>query len=353
MQRNSCYKTLLRVTAYVLILILSNCQVENQIHNTDALSAHEIKKAESKLLHGCQGTAFSDEISSLKCTTPQLPLVKQLHLFLDDPGCIRFGGRIHNRRVDDATKFPYLLPKQHQLTRLIVRDAHEHHKHSSGNATVAHIHYKFWILVVSFIVRTCVRYRRANGKPYSSPDPLPLPTSIQQQRRQSIYLLIYVCHYQSYALRSCHQHINWFKFLQAFRRVVSQKSLTQLIISDNATTFQSASAHMKTMFESTAVRDTFTNLGTDWQFISKRVSWYGEWWERLVGLSKAALKKIVGRAYLSLETLQTVVTEIETIMNDCPLTYVSTNTDDPETLTPAHFVYGRRITAWVREPVGT
>ena len=50
-------------------------------------------------------------------------------------------------------------------------------------------------------------------------------------------------------------------FLQAFRRFVSRKSLPKLIISDNATTFQSASTYLKTFFDSTSVRDTFANMG--------------------------------------------------------------------------------------------
>ena len=81
-------------------------------------------------------------------------------------------------------------------------------------------------------------------------------------------------------------------FLQAFRRFVSRKSLPKLIISDNAMTFQSASTYLKTFFDSTSVRDTFANMGIGWQFIPKRAPWYGGWWERLIGLTKTALKKI-------------------------------------------------------------
>ena len=134
-------------------------------------------------------------------------------------------------------------------------------------------------------------------------------------------------------------------FLQAFRRFASRKSLPKLIISDNALAFCSASTCLKTIFESTSVRKAFANMGIDWQFIPKRAPWYGGWWERLIGLTKSTLKKIIGRAYLSLETLQTVVTEIETIMNDRPLTYISSSLDDPEPLTPTHLLYGRRITS--------
>lgn len=67
--------------------------------------------------------------------------------------------------------------------------------------------------------------------------------------------------------------------------------------------------------------------------------------EEPIVLNKTTLKNIIGRAYRSLETLQTVVTEIESIMNDRPLMRVSTNLDDPEPSIPAHLLYGRRITS--------
>ena len=38
-------------------------------------------------------------------------------------------------------------------------------------------------------------------------------------------------------------------------------------------------------------------------------------------------------------------TEIEGVMNDRPLTYVTSDSADPDPLTPAHLLYGRRITA--------
>ena len=97
------------------------------------------------------------------------------------------------------------------------------------------------------------------------------------------------------------------------------------------------------MFESLRVRDHLTNAGVDWQFIPERAPWYGGWWERLIGITKRTLKKILGRALVDLETLQTVVTEVESILNDRPLTYVSSSLEDPEPLTPAHLISGRKI----------
>ena len=42
-----------------------------------------------------------------------------------------------------------------------------------------------------------------------------------------------------------------------------------------------------------------------------------------------------------LEALQTLVVEIEAVLNDRPLTYLSADIDDPEPLTPSHLLYGR------------
>ena len=38
-----------------------------------------------------------------------------------------------------------------------------------------------------------------------------------------------------------------------------------------------------------------------------------------------------------------MVVEIEAVLNDRPLTYTSSDVDDPQPLTPAHLLYGRKI----------
>jgi len=79
------------------------------------------------------------------------------------------------------------------------------------------------------------------------------------------------------------------------------------------------------------------------EFIPKWGSWYGGFSERLIGLTKQAIKKTLGRTFVSLLVLETAVVEIESILNHWPLTYVSTDVGDPKPLTPAHLMYVRRI----------
>ncbi|XP_069105792.1 uncharacterized protein [Argopecten irradians] len=68
-----------------------------------------------------------------------------------------------------------------------------------------------------------------------------------------------------------------------------------------------------------------------------------DFWERLIGLTKNCLRKVLGRAYVNYDLLMTVITEIEAILNDRPLTYIGADVTELSPLTPSHLLYGRRI----------
>jgi hypothetical protein len=115
------------------------------------------------------------------------------------------------------------------------------------------------------------------------------------------------------------------------------------MISDNASTYLSAADELRALFNSQALHDSLSKRGVEWQFIPKRAPWFGGFWERLIGLTKTTLEKILGRTYINLEGLQTIIVEIEAVLNDRPITYVTSEADDPEPLTPSHLLYGRRV----------
>jgi len=68
----------------------------------------------------------------------------------------------------------------------------------------------------------------------------------------------------------------------------------------------------------------------------RRILWEIDW------LTKMAFKKTLGRAHINLITLQTVVSEVEAMLNDRPLTHISDDITDPKPLTPAHLLHGQR-----------
>ena len=133
-------------------------------------------------------------------------------------------------------------------------------------------------------------------------------------------------------------------FLQAFCRFVSRKSLPSVMISDNASMFESAAEELRKLFISRELVEALIARGVRWNFIPKRAPWYGGFWERLIGMTKTVARKVLGRSFITLESLQTLVVEIEAVLNDRPLTYQSADITDPEPLTPSHLLYGRRIT---------
>ena len=114
------------------------------------------------------------------------------------------------------------------------------------------------------------------------------------------------------------------------------------MISDNASTYLAAVEEIKELFESSNLREALERQHVTWSFVPKPAPWYGGLWEPLVGLTKQAVKKTLGRTFVTFQILETVVVEVEGMLNDRPLTYVSSNIPDSKPLTPAHLIYGRR-----------
>jgi hypothetical protein len=105
------------------------------------------------------------------------------------------------------------------------------------------------------------------------------------------------------------------------------------MVSDNASTYQSAAEELILLFNSAELETNLSKRGIQWKFIPKRAPSYGGFWERLIGLTKNSLKKVLGKANVTLEELQTISSETEAILNDRPLTHVSSELEDAEPLT--------------------
>ena len=91
------------------------------------------------------------------------------------------------------------------------------------------------------------------------------------------------------------------------------------MISDNASTYQSAADELTKLFDSSQLTSELGNRGIQWKFIPERAPWYGGFWERLIGLTKLSLKKVLGKTSIALDELQTIFAEIEAVLNDRPL----------------------------------
>ena len=315
-ERYSSLQKLLAVTAYVLRFI--NIIRQRVSTNMKHLTTIELAKANIKWLHAVQHEAFFAEISNLKSQSPRLPLVRQLRLFLDEDQLIRCGGRIHNAPLSELTKFPYLLPSKHRFTNLVISQAHVMQHHSGVNSTLTTIRQQYWIPSgrqrVRSLLRKCVICRKTTGKAYTTPDPPPLVkcrvnktqsfevtgvdfTSALYVRGREGELKVYICLFTCAVSRAIHLEIvlelSLECFLQAFRRFVSQRSLPRLLLSDNASTYLAAAEELQKLLSSAALKEDLSRRGVEWRFIPKRAPWFGGFWERLIALTKSALKKVL------------------------------------------------------------
>ena len=119
---------------------------------------------------------------------------------------------------------------------------------------------------------------------------------------------VYVCLFTCTVTRAVHLEIVTDlitkNFLQAFRRFSSRKSLPAVMISNNASTYLAAADELEELFSSESLLVALSRKGVTWRFIPKRAPWFGGFWERLIGLTKAFIKKVLGRSYVSLLNLQ-------------------------------------------------
>ena len=367
--RYSTLTKLLGVTAYVLRFIRNLRKLEPK--DVGPLSAKERHHALKKWIKTCQALTYPNEIANLTShSRTRLLLVRQLRLFLDSDGFLRCGGKIHNAPMDDSAKFPYLLPPSHPLTKLIIQDTHVKQLHSGVNATVTALRQTFWITSirqhVRKLLRHCVTCRKLEGTAFRAPDPAPLPKLRVQEappfavtgvdfagplyvQSDNGEIKSYICLFTCAVTRAVHLEVvpdlTEKSFLQAFRRFSSRKSLPLVMISDNASTYLASAETLSQLFQSPSLKEVFSRQGIEWKFIPKRAPWYGGFWERLIGLTKRAIKKTLGRASITLMELQTLIVEVEATLNDRPITYVSSDIGDEEPLTPSHLLYGRRITS--------
>ncbi|GFR03210.1 DUF5641 domain-containing protein [Trichonephila clavata] len=91
----------------------------------------------------------------------------------------------------------------------------------------------------------------------------------------------------------------------------------------------------------------YAQNGITWRFIAPRAGAmkYLGWWERLIGIVKQCLRKLLGRALLDEESLSIVLIGIEAALNSQPLVYAEESDDNSAALTRAHLLTGRKLTA--------
>ena len=342
-----------------------------------AISPEERESALLRWVRVLQNKYAAEEMTAFKMNK-LTQRCRQLDLFMDEKGILRIGSRLQRR---PGYKSPIFLPKEAaHFVRLIIRDAH-HRKLCAGAKSLAvHIAATFWIPGLHFRIKRltkspgfCARCSLVSGKPLRQPAMAPLPldritisapfnavgvdyfgpvTAIDPKTRdvRKYHVALFTCpatraiHLElvhSQSVESCYMAIT--RFLA--RRGQGSSGWT----SDNGKYFVAARDCMKAMFgthDESRTTKAFEDLlsflsdyGFEWQTYPERAPFWGGFIERLVALVKFHLRRVLWRVALNAEELQTVLCDIENLVNSRPLGSPSSDAKDAPPIRPIDFLH--------------
>lgn len=361
---------LYRVTAWTLRFV-NNAKCVNA-KRLGPLSAEELENAERFWVKSVQDKHYSEDVALLKSG---LPIRKESSLYklnpgLDESGLLCLKGRLQYASLENQERHPWILPARERLTELLVMDAHHKMKHLGVGSTITEIRQKFWIIkgrqFVKSVIKGCLTCKRFSVRPGQC-EFAPLPADrVQESKPFSIigcdfagplyvkddlekrYILLFTCAVTRAVHIELVNSLSTSEFLLAFRRFIGRRGLPTTIYSDNAKTFKSSDSELKklwTVLKDPDVLTFYGRQGIRWKYIAERAAWWGGFWERMIRTVKTALRKILGKTSLSTSELETVLVEIESVVNSRPITFVYNDPNEPSPISPSHFLVGERLTS--------
>lgn len=361
---------ILKVKKKLFLRTQRKTQLENQAAET-CLSAEDLQEAEVAILKFIQRKSFASEIEELKKGHPVKlsSNVRKLDPILDD-GLIRVGGRLHRASMPLETKHPIILPKDHHVSNLILRQIHCELKHSGRNHMLSILRQKYWLIhapsSIRKLISKCIVCRRQKARVGEQkmaqlpedrliPDEPPFtrvgvdyfgPFEVKLKRSHvKRYGVIFTC----LASRAVHLEVasslTTDSYINALRRFIARRGQVKKIRSDNGTNFVGANRELRNSINDwnvSQIHEAMLQKNIDWHFNPPAGSHHGGVWERIIRTIRKVMNSVLREQILDDEGLNTLMCEIEAILNDRPITKNSDHHNDLEALTPNHLLLMRQ-----------
>ena len=292
--------------------------------------------------------------------------LRKLNPFKTSDGLLKVGGRLTNSQIEEDTKHPVILPYKHQVSRLIVLYCHQITGHSGVERVLAETRKKFWILkgrkLIKGVVYDCIMCKIRRGKtetqqmanlPKSRVTPFEPPFSrvgvdyfgpfmIKRGRSE---VKRYGCVFTCLATRAIHIEVSFSldtdSFIHTLERFIARRGGPKEIWSDNGTNFIGAQKELKKAIQEWNLGKIHAHLlqkEVDWKFNPPAASHMGGIWERMIRTIRSVLTGIIKQQTLDDEALVTLLTVVEGIINNRPITKMSDDPRDAMPLTPNHLL---------------
>ncbi|XP_068749057.1 uncharacterized protein [Montipora capricornis] len=275
--------------------------------------------------------------------------------------------------LEQDAREPILIAKKSQFTTLLVSSVHKRQLHAGVRETVVALHKSFWLpsarSEITRVLKRCVKCRCEIGGAYKLPLSPPLPDFClnmvtpfstvgidftghlmvkKGNKTERCYICLFTCSTTRNVNLEIVDDMTSAQFLLAFRHHCALYGTPSLILCDNAKTFRKGNEDIQKLFqviEDQTVQDHLVQKIVQMRHIPAKSPHWGGMYERLIGVVKMSTKKVLRRALISLPELQTLIKEVQAVVNDRPITLVYHDVNAPEPLTPSKLLYGFNITA--------
>ena len=130
-------------------------------------------------------------------------------------------------------------------------------------------------------------------------------------------------------------------FINALTRFIARRPGVRKLYSDCGSNFKGAEQELKRAVnkwnDEVTAGERVKSL--EWSFLPPMAHHRAGVWERLIRSTRKHLASLLGKDTLEVDTLVTVLAQVEAIINYRPITKVSDDPRDPEALTPVHLLY--------------
>lgn len=373
--RFSSFTKLQRVIAYVQRFIHNYFNPQDK--RTGYLKISELNSSLNSLCRFVQLEEFEKEYLTLQNNRNLPAKCRLLNLnafYNSNDRLLRVGGRLSNSFYDFDTKHPILLPSAHHLTLLLLRHYHFILLHAGPQLLLATIRHKFWILggrnLARKVVHGCTKCCRFSGK-VKQPIMGNLPPQrlhadfpfintavdyagpvmiLNRKGRGSQLIKSYLCIFICMAIKAVHIELvtdmTSETYLAALSRFIARRGKPTNIYSDNGKCFVGALKELTKFLKQNSdyICAQVADMSINFKFAPPYSPHFNGLAEGAVKSVKHHLKRSVSLANLTYEQMNTVLIQIEAILNSRPLTPLSSNPADLTALTPSHFLIGRTIT---------
>ena len=285
----------------------------------------------------------------------------------ENDGILRCYGRLDHAVLGEEAKHPVILPKHHPVTRLIVDSCHRHVLHGGTRNTLAVFRSQYWMgkaqQVIKAILKRCATCKRHQARPFNKPAPGQLPEFrvtparpfqncgvdfagplyvLRRKSMKKVYITLFTCGVTRAIHLELVPDLSAETFKQTLKKFTARCGTPSLMVSDNAKTFEATAKWLKKLYRDPTVQHFLQENNIRWRFNLSLAPWWGGFFERLVGLVKRTLRKVLGNARLHFEELETILIETEGMLNNRPLTYLYEEAAE-DVLTPNHLIFGHRL----------